>query len=169
MLRFWLLMPLLFSRAPEFRKPADFKQLPSVFRSQLERQGCTIPQDYWAKDKVNVISGFFAKPGQRDWAALCSVGGKSRIVVYWGGPASCGVALPETSDDSYRQSGGNGQSLYSRRIIATSARQIRKHARDHSSLPVKVDHQGIEDIFLEKASVVFYCHEGRWQQLQGAE
>ncbi len=30
-----------------------------------------------------------------------------------------------------------------------------------------IDHQGINDEFMEKASVVYYCYKGKWLQLQG--
>jgi hypothetical protein len=35
--------------------------------------------------------------------------------------------------------------------------------------PPPIDHDGIGDIFVEKASVVWYWYRGRWLQLQGAD
>jgi hypothetical protein len=35
--------------------------------------------------------------------------------------------------------------------------------------PPPIDHQGIDDAFLEKASVTFYFHKGNWLQLTGAD
>lgn len=37
------------------------------------------------------------------------------------------------------------------------------------SFPPPPDHDGIKDIFVEKASVVLYWHGGRWVKLQGAD
>lgn len=35
--------------------------------------------------------------------------------------------------------------------------------------PPPIDHQGIDDAFLEKASTTWYYDGGRWLQLQGAD
>jgi len=35
--------------------------------------------------------------------------------------------------------------------------------------PPTIDHQGIDDAFLEKASVVHYFHAGKWRKLTGAD
>jgi hypothetical protein len=33
----------------------------------------------------------------------------------------------------------------------------------------RIDHNGIDDAFLEKASITWYWYKGRWMQLQGAD
>jgi len=35
--------------------------------------------------------------------------------------------------------------------------------------PPPIDHQGIDDAFLEKASAVWCCHYGTWLKLTGAD
>ena len=35
--------------------------------------------------------------------------------------------------------------------------------------PFKLHHDGIEDYFIEKASVVDYLHSGRWVELAGSD
>jgi hypothetical protein len=35
--------------------------------------------------------------------------------------------------------------------------------------PPPIDHLGIDDAFLEKASVVHYYYQGKWLQLTGAD
>jgi len=35
--------------------------------------------------------------------------------------------------------------------------------------PPPIDHQGIDDAFIEKASVVWYFHDGKWLKLTGAD
>ena len=35
--------------------------------------------------------------------------------------------------------------------------------------PALIDHQGIDDAFMEKASMTHYFHEGKWLQLPGAD
>src|SRR5688572_21225806 len=66
------------------RLPASaFPELPRHLAAELERRGCTIPQESYTKKRNNVIQGEFARPGQKDWAALCSSGGSSSILVFW--------------------------------------------------------------------------------------
>jgi hypothetical protein len=171
MQRYQVLVPLLLlCLEVDFLKPSDFRQLPTPFRRQLEDKGCTIPQNYATTTPNNVVSGSFAKKGQRDWAVLCSVKGRSRIVLHWGGSASCREDLPESIDDDYRRDIGAGQIGYSRGIRRAVPADVKKHARDHDApLHFSVDHDGIDDAFLEKASVIFYCHQGTWHKLQGSD
>jgi hypothetical protein len=51
-----------------------------------------------------------------------------------------------------------------------SPQHIRQRHRDGAGAePPPPDHDGIEDTFIEKASVVWYWHAGRWSQLAGAD
>jgi hypothetical protein len=63
--------------------PASFPELPASVVRELQRRDCTIPQEAYTKKPHNVIHGEFAKPGQMDWAVLCSVRGVSSILVFW--------------------------------------------------------------------------------------
>src|SRR5215470_8677671 len=63
--------------------PAAFPELPTHLVQELQRRGCTIPQDTWSGRRNNVIKGQFAKPEQLDWAVLCSVKGVSTVLVFW--------------------------------------------------------------------------------------
>ena len=47
---------------------------------------------------------------------------------------------------------------------------IMRHYRAYGSpQPPPIDHHGIDDAFLEKASVTWYFYNGRWLRLQGAD
>jgi len=35
--------------------------------------------------------------------------------------------------------------------------------------PPPIEHQGIDDAFLGKASITWYFHKGKWLRLQGAD
>src|ERR1700689_5979889 len=65
--------------------PAAFSQLPKNLIAELQRRGCTIPQVPMIEGRQNVIKGEFAKPGQTDWAVLCSIGQISSFLVFWNG------------------------------------------------------------------------------------
>jgi hypothetical protein len=74
-----------------------------------------------------VITGSFAKPGQTDWAALCSRNGESSIIVFWGGsPTSTTISKP-TKDGHYLQSEGDGTAAYSHYIAPASVKQIKEY------------------------------------------
>ena len=67
-------------------QPTAFPELPRNLVTELERQGCTIPQPYTDR-RANVIHGEFATPGQKDWAVLCSTMESTSILVFWNGSA----------------------------------------------------------------------------------
>jgi hypothetical protein len=58
--------------------PTAFPELPRNVVRELQRRGCSIPQEAFTKKPHNVITGQFARPGERDWAVLCSNIGYSR-------------------------------------------------------------------------------------------
>src|SRR5215813_2278808 len=68
--------------------PGELSALPAAIKQELDNMGCRIPQAYEAQPN-NAVQGEFAKKGQRDWAVLCSKGGSSKLLIFWGGPAKC--------------------------------------------------------------------------------
>src|SRR5260370_36608586 len=54
-------------------QPTAFPQLPGNVVRELQRRGCTIPQEAYTRRPHNGIRGEFAKTGQTDWAVLCSL------------------------------------------------------------------------------------------------
>ena len=59
---------------------------------------------------------------------------------------------------------------YSREINAAGKEFIMGHYRAYGGpTPPPIDHQGIDDAFMEKASVTWYFHEGKWMKLSGAD
>jgi hypothetical protein len=57
------------------------------------------------------------------------------------------------------------------RLISTVGRQfIQEHYEAHSGpTPPAIDHEGIDDAFIEKGSSVRYCHQGEWLELTGSD
>src|SRR5947208_17097962 len=64
-----------------------------------------IPQEAFSpantKKANNVIKGEFARPGQTDWAVLCSVKGVSTILVFWNGSENNPAALLPAADSNH--------------------------------------------------------------------
>lgn len=156
-------------RLPE----SAFPKLPEHIRRALRDLRCLVPQPgeivAARKSPVNVISGQFARAGQIDWAFLCSFGTQSSIYVVWGGPARCSSPLATIANRQYLQTTGDQQIEFSREIIVAGPKQIVTTYRYHRELPPRVSHEAIEDMFLNKASVRYYCDSGTWKKLLGAD
>jgi len=150
--------------------PSSFKQLPRELIQDLERRGCTIPQTWLSRQPVNVIRGEFLKKGQSDWAVLCSVNMKSSILIFPGGSPANPTKIAEDEDRNMLQGVGQDQVGYSRQIEPVGEKYIMDHYHAYGGTkPPPIDHLGINDVFLEKASVVLYFHQGKWLQLAGAD
>jgi hypothetical protein len=149
--------------------------LPPEFVQKLNRRGCSIPQldegpdvqtsESKATEPTNVIEGEFAKKGQKDWAALCSNGKTSTIVIFWSKPTSCASQLARLDDPHFMQLGADKKMHYSRSITASDPS---RDASQHRG-PKQMSHQGIYDAFVGKASSLFYCNEGKWRIFPGAD
>jgi hypothetical protein len=149
-------------------KPSDFRQLPVSVRRNLDRRGCTIPQHPRKTAPHNVISGSFIASGSRDWAVLCSVKGSSRILIYRNGSASRVDSLGRMRDSIFLQDAGNGVMEFSRKIDIASPKSIGDRAKASGAPRLALDHDGIDDGPMEKASTVRYYRRGKWQELLGS-
>jgi hypothetical protein len=163
-----------FAEAQEARivrlSPAAVRGLPPNLVKELERRGCTIPQETVTKKSNNVIKGQFARPGQTDWAILCSVKGVSTILVFWNGSEKNPAAIAPMEDRIYIQAFKKSQFWYSRGISPVRRDFITHHHDAYGGpKPPPIDHQGIDDRFVGKASVVWYYYDGRWLRLAGAD
>ena len=151
--------------------PDSFPQLPPQVRRALKVRDCSVPQSFTSDRPHNVVAGSFARVGQQDWAVLCSRQDSSSVLIFWGGAgAEAPTEFPRTADAGYLQRLGAGRIGYSRLIDAASPARIREYAAWlDSPLPKTLDHDGVEDAFAEKASVVSYLEDGRWLALAGAD
>ncbi len=150
--------------------PSSFAQLPVEVVKQLEELHCKVPQAFMTAQPHNVSRGEFARKGQTDWAVLCSKNERSSILVFWGKPTKCPGELEPVEDKVFLQEIGDNQIGYSRMINPVSGDLISKRYKRYGGLkPPSLDHQGIDDQFVEKASVVHYCHDGKWQRLIGSD
>ena len=178
----WLFLPLAFAQELTPKQweaadsqilrlpPAAFTQLPTPLRVELERRGCTIPQVPMIEAPHNVIQGEFAKPGQTYWAVLCSTGRVSSILVFWNGSPTNPAELAKTKDADRLQGWGGEKIVYSWAIMPIGGKPIMEYYTAFGGdKPPPIDHQGIEDAFYGKASVVQYFYRGKWLHLTGAD
>lgn len=153
------------------RLPVDaFPELPAAIAKVLRKKTCTVPQPAIGSGPQNVIRGEFLAKGETGWAVLCSVNQSTSLLVFRNHLDTSPQVLNTSQDDGYLQGLGNDQIGYSRAIGPVDRDFIVSHYRAYGGPePPPIDHHGIDDAFLEKASVVWYFHEGKWLQLTGAD
>jgi hypothetical protein len=157
------------------RLPADaFPALPPVIREQLRRRGCLIPQqdfsDEGSSKAHNVVSGEFFERGKTSWAVLCSVNESSSILAFRDAADRHPEELAKAEDRDHLQGAGNSRIAYDRLIQPVDRKFIMEHYRGYGGPePPPIDHQGIDDVFVGKASVVNYWYRGEWLKVQGAD
>jgi hypothetical protein len=152
--------------------PPAFSNLSRAIRRYLERRGCRIPQSFARKDPHNVIRGRFTRAGQVDTAVLCSNSTSSSILVFRGGTTSDVAELAPQPDSTFLQAiDARGNFGYSREVEVASASHIRQHHEEFGGAepPDRIDHDGLEDIFVEKASIIWYWDAAQWLMLQGSD
>ncbi|QEE27093.1 hypothetical protein FTW19_03140 [Terriglobus albidus] len=153
-----------------YLSPSAFRELPAGVSADLKQRGCLIPQSGDNGKPNNVIRGEFARPGQMDLAVLCSVRGVSSILVYRKGENRAPASLATRADRNYLETDFQGRQIFVRAIQPVGQDFILEHYRAYGGpKPPAIDHQGIEDEFLEKASIVWYFERGRWLKLTGAD
>jgi hypothetical protein len=150
--------------------PSKFPQLPLAIRQELTRRGCAIPQVWGEKRAHNVIRGSFIKPNEIDWAILCSVNRTSAILIFRNASPTRVIEIAREADINRLQGEGGETVGYSREISPVGRDFIVRHYDAYGGVkPPPIDHQGIDDAFVEKASVVQYFYRGKWFELTGAD
>ncbi len=161
-----------FINAPIRRlSPKTFHQLPAAVTSELESRKCLITQIWGDRAPHNVIRGSFTGEKKNEWAVLCSWRGVSSILIFQAATARLVAEIAPAKDENYQQDvDGRGTLGFSRSISAVGGDFILEHYKAYGGPePPPIDHQGINDAFVEKASVVRYFHRGKWLELQGAD
>ena len=150
--------------------PSTFTNVPAPVTAELQRRGCTVPQVFGGQQPHNVVRGSFRTPDRVDWAVLCSRQRRSSILIFWNGNPKLVSELATRSDADFLQVISPGEIGFSRGIAVASPDYIRRQAQRYGRpTPPRLTHDGIDDAFVEKASIVWYLDGGKWLQLQGAD
>jgi hypothetical protein len=151
-------------------RPSAFPELPPALAAELAQRGCTIPQVPEIAGRHNVIRGHFLHADQIDWAALCSVNGTSSILVFRNGSPANPLSVEPRKDIDALQGWGGDRIIYSRQIAPVNKAYIMEHYNAYGGpKPPPIDHEGINDVFVGKASVVLYRYKQNWLHLSGAD
>ncbi len=149
--------------------PEVFPSLSADVVADLTRRRCVIPQPWLATEPANVVHGRFTVPGRTDAAVLCSKERVSSILVYRGNSTDHVDELAPVADRGYLQDVGRGRIGFSREIGVADAERVRHGVPPTAARSHETDVDGIEDFFLEKASSIWYWHDGKWLQLAGSD
>lgn len=145
---------LTIAKEPEFTylEPKDVPDLPLNIIDVLETKKCLIPR--WHYEFGGVAKGEFAIIGQNDTAVICANGNRSKIIIFWGGPDNCPTEI---------DSAGQFINTVDKKYI------LEHYATYGGNKPPEITHQAINDVYIEKGSIVKYCHNGEWIELTGAD
>ena len=150
--------------------PSNFPQVPKSIRQELSRRGCTIPQIWRDKKPRNVIQGRFIQTDEVDWVVLCSVNRTSSILVFRNNSAAVFADLAHQADIDFIQGEGDQEIGYSRGLAAVGRKVIMSDYQAYGGkTPPPIDPQGIEDAFVDKASIILYFYRGKWLTLTGSD
>lgn len=142
---------------------SSFPQLPSAVVQQLSQMGCMIPQTYEAHGPENVVSGSFEKQGSSDWAVLCSVKGTTTLYVFFQSNLASPVALRHQLDGKWLGRDG-AWSLDYGSAWGISAIPSRVMPRTEH-----IEHDGVQDSFVEQSSTIHYFDDERWTLLDNSQ
>jgi hypothetical protein len=143
------------------RLPVEaFPELPPAVAGVLRARNYRAPQPSAGGAPRNVIRGEFFAKGENGWAVLCSVNNSTALLAFRNDRDTNPDTVTTGADRRYLQ-GLTGDNIgYSREITAAGRDFIVGHYRAYSGPePPPIDHHGIDDAFLEKASITWYFHK----------
>lgn len=150
--------------------PEAFPGLPAAVAGVLRARNCKIPQPTADGKARNVIRGEFFARGERGWAVFCSANGSTALLAFRNDHDTNPDALSTREDRHTAVELENGITVYVDDITAVGRDFIVNHYRTYGGpKPPPIDHQGIDVAILDKASMTWYFHEGKWMQLTGAD
>ena len=144
---------------------SSFPALPAIVAMQLDERKCMVPQTYEARTPENVVRASLERKGSDDWAVLCSVNGATTLYVFFQSEFANPMALRRQRDTEWLGSEVLGAYGSAWGISRRSASQI--HLAGGAG-HVGIDHDGIEDAFVEKSSTTHYFQNGSWTSVEGS-
>lgn len=145
----------------------SFPALPASVAEVLGQRKCMVPQTYEARAPENVIHAALERQGSSDWAVLCSVNGITTLYIVFQSKPNAPIALRHQRDTEWLGAEALGAYGSAWGIARRSPSQIRQaQSRPGSAANrTEIDHDGIEDAFVEKSSTIHYFEGGSWTTL----
>jgi hypothetical protein len=145
---------------------ASFPALPMPIADQLRQKNCMVPQTYEARRPENVIRGAFEKQGSEDWAALCSINGTTTLYVFFQSRPNEPAVLRRQHNTEWL--GAEVVGAYGSAWGISALRPSQVRAAEPGNNPGPIDHDGIDDAFVERSSSIHYFRNGEWSTLGAA-
>ena len=152
--------------------PEAFPRLGGPVRTMLQRLRCTVPQTASTVQPHNVIRGRFLSAQSSQWAILCSRDRTSTVLVI-DDTGKVLATLGRGDDVNYMQADGHGAFVYAREIAVVHPDQMRtaleRYGDSGQAQTLRFDHDGIDDRFVDAASITFFWSAGKWVEFVGAD
>ena len=145
---------------------SSFPVLPAAVAGQLEQRKCMIPQTYEARTPENVVKASLERKGSEDWAVLCSVDGATTLYVFFQSQPGVPMALRNQRDTEWL--GSETAGVYGSAWGISRRGPLQMRVPKGEAAHAAVDHDGIEDTFVERSSTTHYFHDGTWVVLDGS-
>jgi hypothetical protein len=150
--------------------PEAFPELPATIAGVLRARKCSVPQPNAVGKARNVVRGEFFARGEIGWAVFCSVNGSTTLLAFRNDSDTKPDQVTTREDLPFAVELEDGSAVYSFDIGAIDRDSIMNHYGAYGGpKPPPIDHQGIDVGILDKASVTWYFHQGKWLQLTGAD
>jgi hypothetical protein len=134
--------------------PSAFPELPAAVVQKLTERGCQIPQ-LQRRKRHNVIHGAFLKPGQTDWAVLCTTKNLTELLVFPNGSPEQPMVIASSRHGFFKWA-----------ISPMPARDFPPEWRSKDQ-PLQLDHDAIGSFveFGDPEASCFYCYSAEGKTL----
>ena len=131
--------------------PDSFDSIPPNVRSTLRERGCLIPQ-YDENGKHNAVKGAFTANGTVEWAVTCALPTSTQALIITAESGAVVDSLDVAMDEVLG-------------VLHRTALADRTNDDDGKPIPQPIDHDAIDVIIPEKASVAYYRAGGAWYRI----
>ncbi len=148
--------------------PSAYRSIPATVRAELEKHGCHLPETQSldnGSEPINVVSGFFVRKDQLNWAAVCVIDDRPEILLLWdNAPLACSAEITSgwPLKQKFSEEGEGG--IFLRKASQRMLLNYRRRFPEGKQPPIT--HDGLE-VGNEQASLVYYCDAGKWLELRG--
>jgi len=149
---------------------SSFPELPAAVAAVLEQMGCMIPQSYAARHPENVIHGSLEAEGTLDWAALCSVNGTVRLLVFFNSRPTDPILVTATTEKQRLQvHDASGMLGFGWGIDAASPERVHQAQAGLGHRPPRILHDALADTFIDHPAVYRLYDASGWKVLETSE
>jgi hypothetical protein len=149
---------------------SSFPTLPTAVAAELNRRGCLIPQTYEAHGPENVIHGSFKRPGEKDWAVLCSVHGSVSLLVFFEGATENPAVLATAAETSRLEwDNASGKLEFDWGIDVATPELVHEAQSQMRRRPPKADHDAIADSIIDGPTVYRFYAGNTWTTVETSD